>query len=128
MGGRYVTIRSVGVPHVELDIPYGDRRGYVMFAVIYRWRVHHGKEEQFTSGWHRVTAGIHKGCGSYGSRLHQADDGTWVAYARWPDATAREQCQDIDAEGLALMRDAIAESLPEIRCHVIDDLLAEPRD
>jgi hypothetical protein len=64
--------------------------------------------------------------GSYGSRLHQADDGTWVAYARWPDAGARERCQGADPGAPSSMREAIAESFPEIRCHVIDGLLAEP--
>ncbi|MEU4091828.1 antibiotic biosynthesis monooxygenase [Streptomyces sp. NPDC026673] len=97
-----------------------------MFAVIYRWRLHQGKEQQFASSWHRMTEEIHNRCGSYGSRLHQADDGTWVAYARWPDASARERCQGVDPEALSSMREAIAESFPEIRCNVIDDLLAEP--
>ena len=98
-----------------------------MFAVIYRWRLHEGKEQQFASAWHRMTAEIHKRCGSYGSRLHRADDGTWVAYARWPDAATRERCQGVDPDALSSMRQAITESFPEIRCQVIDDLLAEPR-
>ncbi|GAA3828779.1 hypothetical protein [Streptomyces chiangmaiensis] len=97
-----------------------------MFAVIYRWRLHQGKEQQFASSWHRMTEEIHKRCGSYGSRLHQADDGTWVAYARWPDAATRERCNGVDPEALSSMREAIAEAFPEIRCQVIDDLLAEP--
>ncbi|MCQ9132318.1 antibiotic biosynthesis monooxygenase family protein [Streptomyces hilarionis] len=98
-----------------------------MFAVIYRWRLHEGKEEQFAAGWHRVTRAMREQCGSYGSRLHRADDGTWVAYARWPDAATREGCPDVDPEGEAMMREAVAESLPAIRCQVWDDLLAEPR-
>ena len=98
-----------------------------MFAVIYRWRLHEGKEQQFASAWHRMTAEIHKRCGSYGSRLHRADDGTWVAYARWPDAATRERCQGVDPDALSSMRQAIVESFPEIRCQVVDDLLAEPR-
>ena len=98
-----------------------------MFAVIYRWRLHEGKEQQFASAWHRMTAEIHKRCGSYGSRLHRADDGTWVAYARWPDAASRERCQGVDPDALSSMRQAIVESFPEIRCQVVDDLLAEPR-
>ncbi|GGR32848.1 antibiotic biosynthesis monooxygenase family protein [Streptomyces netropsis] len=97
-----------------------------MFAVIYRWRLQPGKEEQFVAGWHRVTAAIHTRCGSYGSRLHQADDGTWVAYARWPDAETREQCAAADPEGVAMMRDAIAERFPETRLRIVDDMLAEP--
>ncbi|WFB05896.1 antibiotic biosynthesis monooxygenase [Streptomyces sp. LX-29] len=97
-----------------------------MFAVIYRWRLRPGKEEQFVDGWHRVTRAIHAQCGSYGSRLHQADDGTWAAYARWPDAETRERCSTPDPEGLALMRDAVEEYFPETRLRIVDDLLAEP--
>ncbi|MCX5380433.1 antibiotic biosynthesis monooxygenase [Streptomyces sp. NBC_00091] len=97
-----------------------------MFAVIYRWRLQQGKEEQFGAAWHRMTDAIHRSCGSYGSRLHQADDGTWLAYARWPDAATRERCQGADPEALELMRASIAESFPEIRCAIVDDLLAEP--
>ncbi|MFD5326208.1 hypothetical protein [Streptomyces sp. NPDC127092] len=77
-------------------------------------------------GWHRVTLAIHRECGSYGSRLHQADDGTWVAYARWPDAETRERCAVPDSEGEAMMREAIAEYFPETRLRIADDLLAEP--
>ncbi|MFI8101015.1 hypothetical protein [Streptomyces sp. NPDC086023] len=97
-----------------------------MFAVIYRWRLVPGKEQQFTDGWHRVTEAIRARCGSYGSRLHTAHDGTWVAYARWPDAGTREACGTPDPEGLAMMRDAVAEGFPETRLEIVDDLLAEP--
>ena len=64
-----------------------------MFAVIYRWRSKPGCEEQFVDGWARVTRAMHAGCGSYGSRLHRAGDGTWVAYARRPDAETCERCE-----------------------------------
>ena len=43
-------------------------------------------EAQFIDGWKRVTRAIYDTCGSYGSRLHRCEDGTWLAYARWPDA------------------------------------------
>ncbi|MFD7339556.1 antibiotic biosynthesis monooxygenase family protein [Streptomyces violascens] len=97
-----------------------------MFAVIYRWSIKPDKEHQFADGWHRVTQAIHTQCGSYGSRLHRADDGTWVAYARWPDAESRERCAMPDPEGAAMMSDAIAERFPETRLQLVDDLLAEP--
>ncbi|GAA3903789.1 hypothetical protein [Streptomyces lannensis] len=73
-----------------------------------------------------MTQEIHSRCGSYGSRLHRADDGTRVAYARWPDASARERCQGVDPQALSSMREAIAASFPDIRCQLIDDLPAEP--
>ena len=66
------------------------------------------------------------GDGSYGSRLHKADDGSWVAYARWPDRETREKCGTPDPEGEAMMREAIAEYFPETRLAIVDDLLAEP--
>jgi hypothetical protein len=31
----------------------------------------------FVDGWQRVTTAIRENCGSYGSRLHRAADGTW---------------------------------------------------
>ncbi|MFD0265069.1 antibiotic biosynthesis monooxygenase family protein [Streptomyces sp. NPDC127106] len=97
-----------------------------MFAVIYRWRLHEGMEQQFADGWHRVTAAIHATCGSYGSRLHRAHDGTWVAYARWPDEETRARCGEPDPDGLAMMREAVAEGFPETRLLLVDDMLAEP--
>ena len=65
-------------------------------------------------------------CGSYGSRLHRADDGSWVAYARWPDDQTRQDCQHGETEGARLMGEAIAERLPEITMELVSDLLAEP--
>jgi hypothetical protein len=96
-----------------------------MFAVVYRWRLKPGYEEQFVDGWSRVTRAIHAGCGSYGSRLHRAGDGTWVAYARWPDAGTRERCEPGDVEGSRLMREAVAETFPETTMDIVQDLLRE---
>jgi hypothetical protein len=98
-----------------------------MFAVIYRWRLHDGREEQFVDGWSRVTQAILRSCGSYGSRLHRAGDGSWVAYARWPDEQTRKHCQHGETEGARLMGEAIAERFPEITMDLVSDMLAEPR-
>lgn len=97
-----------------------------MFAVVYRWRVRPEKEQLLVDGWHRVTLAIRQECGSYGSRLHRADDGTWVAYARWPDRETREKCGAPDPVGEAMMRGAIDEYFAETRLTLVDDLLAEP--
>jgi hypothetical protein len=101
--------------------------GEDVFAVIYRWRLHPGREEQFVDGWNRVTRAILRSCGSYGSRLHRAGDGSWVAYARWPGEQTRKDCQHGETEGARLMGEAIAERLPEITMELVSDLLAEPR-
>lgn len=98
------------------------------FAVMYRWRLKPGSEERFVDGWHRVTAAILDACGSFGSRLHRCEDGTWIAYARWPSDEVRRRCFDgppLDPEGSRMMRDAIDEEYDEVRLQVVDDLLRE---
>ncbi|WP_369130113.1 antibiotic biosynthesis monooxygenase [Modestobacter roseus] len=97
-----------------------------MFAVVYRWRLRPGSEERFRDGWERVTRAISAGCGSHGSRLHRADDGTWVAYARWPDAATRERCTFDEPEGERLMAESVVERFPELTLELVSDLLAEP--
>lgn len=56
-----------------------------MFAAIYRWKVKAGFEEQFERGWTLGTERIAEELGGWGSRLHRAADGTYFAYAEWPD-------------------------------------------
>ena len=97
-----------------------------MFAVIYRWRLKPGAEQGFVEGWARVTEAIHARCGSYGSRLHRADDGAWVAYARCPAAATRKACEHGDTEGSRMMREAVAEDFAELTMQVQVDLLGEP--
>lgn len=96
-----------------------------MFAVMYRWRTKPGMDEQFVVGWQLVTRAIHCSCGSYGSRLHRAADGTWFAYARWPDPASRERCEHGEAEGLRLMTEA-TDHVEQLPGEVFLDLLDEP--
>lgn len=98
-----------------------------MLAVIYRWRLKPSLEQQFVDGWTRVTKAIHLRCGSYGSRLHQAEDGTWVAYARWPDAATREACEHGDIEASRMMREAVEQEFDDIVMTISVDLLQEPQ-
>ena len=60
----------------------------VGFAVLYRWRLTPGMEATFREGWERVTVQLKQHRGALGSRLHLAEDGTWVAYAQWPSREA----------------------------------------
>lgn len=55
-----------------------------MFCLIYKFWVNPGQEELFREGWRSVTAAVRQRCGSLGARLHNCDDGSWVAYAQWP--------------------------------------------
>jgi hypothetical protein len=46
----------------------------VGFAVIFRWRLHAGKEQQFRQAWERGTLLLMTNRGGLGSRLHQVED------------------------------------------------------
>jgi quinol monooxygenase YgiN len=97
-----------------------------MFIALYHWKVKEGREKDFRECWHRITEGIYQRSGSLGSRLHQADDGTWVAYAQWPDRQTYDAARSIpviDAETRAMFRESIEEAYPDIYMNVTDDLL-----
>ena len=55
------------------------------FAVLYRWRLRPGMEEDFKHAWALQTDAIKRERGGLGSRLHRTPDGWWAAYALWPD-------------------------------------------
>jgi len=96
------------------------------FAVVYRWRLVEGREGAFERAWARVTEGLRAERGGLGSCLHRAEDGTWVAYARWPDRATWQRSRDAGAvdEGAAeRMRAAIAESLEPLLLDLLDDRL-----
>lgn len=97
-----------------------------MFAVLYRWKLKAGAELAFRDAWRAVTEAIAARSGTGGSRLHQADDGSFVAYAVWPNRQAWEAAQKLppaNAEASARMRPCIEESLETTTLDVVDDLL-----
>jgi hypothetical protein len=99
-------------------------------AVIYRARIHPGKEAQYIAAWSRITRRLEQERGGLGSRLHRGTDGIWYAYAQWPSAQARTDAlalPPIDPEAEAQVRDAILEYFPEILLEPVVDLLAWPR-
>ncbi len=97
-----------------------------MFVAIYRWRLKAGREQEFAQAWERVTRLIVRECGSGGSALFRADDGTYAALARWPDRESRERCAARYDEDLARMTDCIAERYPEQRLESVTDLWTTP--
>lgn len=97
------------------------------FAAIYRWRLRPGMEDQFVQAWTRISQIYLHQHGSLGSRLHRGQDGIWYSYAQWPSASAREQAFSADTqdkEAGERMRQAIAETLPEIVLEPVVDLMA----
>jgi quinol monooxygenase YgiN len=79
-----------------------------MFVVLYRWRIRSGKEEQLRAAWASATRKIMTRYGALGSRLHRAEDGSWVAYAQWPDRERwllMRSSPPVAPEEFAVMRD-----------------------
>jgi len=100
------------------------------FAVIYRWRVDPSKEDQFIAAWEEITRAIRDFGGGLGSRLHKASDGTWLAYAQWPDREKWEHAgtgTERMSEAMQLLRDAIEERLPHIELEPVADYLVPSR-
>jgi quinol monooxygenase YgiN len=97
-----------------------------MFAVVYRWKVHPGREEEFVVAWEELTELIKLTRGSLGSRLHRCDDGTWFAYAQWPN---KQQWRESNAvtirvsELRTIMRECSENIHADICGNVISDRL-----
>ena len=101
-----------------------------MFAMIYRWRVVPGLEAQFEAGWRRGTERIAAEFGGWGSRLHAAGEGVYIAYAQWPDEAAWKKAMETrmhhsDDEARRMYREAIVEGSFETLASgpVVSDLL-----
>lgn len=97
------------------------------FVVLYRWRLHPGREADFIRAWSRVSALLRSERGSLGSRLHRGTDGLWYSYAQWPSAQARQDAfalGSIDPEAGQRMDQAIAERYPEIVLEPVAGFLA----
>ena len=101
------------------------------FAVLYRWHLKPGKEQQFIEAWSKVSERLLKDRGSLGSRLHRGSDGIWYSYAQWPSAQARDDAfklPAVDPDAGVLMRDAIMESLPEVILEPVSDFMVLPKE
>jgi hypothetical protein len=62
-----------------------------------------------------------------GSRLHHGPDGVWYSYTQWPSAEAKAEGlarPSVDPEAWQQLREAIAESLPELILEPVADFLA----
>lgn len=64
-----------------------------MFCVLYRFRVRRGQDARFVRAWSRVTTAFIDSCGALGSRLHQANENEYIAYAQWPSNRVRDDAR-----------------------------------
>ncbi len=97
-----------------------------MFIAVYRWKLKEGQEDAFREGWRRRTEEIYRKCGSLGSRLHRAEDGTWVGYAQWPDRATWGAASGVAVEDVgaaAVMRESVEATYPSVYMEVAEDLL-----
>ena len=98
-----------------------------VFCALYRCRLHPGAEDAFVRAWSRVTRLLREERGSLGSRLHRGPDGIWYSYTQWPSAEAKVEglaAPSVDPDAWRQLRDAIAESLPELVLESVADYLA----
>ncbi|MFI5301361.1 MAG: hypothetical protein ACHREM_25020 [Polyangiales bacterium] len=97
-------------------------------AFVYRWRARPGLEAQCEQAWAEVTDDM-RARGSGGSCLHRAEDGTYVAYARWKSRAHRDEC--FAAAGVTdarrRLRESIETDLEVMELTVVDDRLADAR-
>ena len=103
-----------------------------MYVAVYAWRVKSGHEDRFREAWRRGTEAITRIYGSFGSRLHRAQDGRFIGYAEWPDEATWRRAFEAkmvydDAEARAMFVEALEEdSRPGeliANMEVTDDLL-----
>ena len=92
------------------------------FAVLYRWRLHPGREAEFTAAWADLTRVIRTTSITGGSRLHRTDDGLYVAYAVWPSPWSDASVGPHPA--MDIMTACIAERFPSEPLAIAEDLLA----
>ena len=95
-----------------------------MFVAVYRMRLDPDLADQYAHDWHDATQVAIDQFGSGGSALFKADDGAWVAIARWPDRAARQRFFEraVDPVVRARQAAAITERLPTLELDCVDDM------
>ncbi len=98
-----------------------------VFCAVYRWRLRPGSEQSFVQAWSCVTRLLRSERGSLGSRLHRGPDDIWYSYTQWPSAAAKAAAlsqPSVDEAAWQQLREAIAETLPELILEPVADFLA----
>ncbi len=97
-----------------------------MYVVFYRWKLKPGSEESFAKYWEEGTHLFRNEQKALGSRLHKADDGTYFAYAQWPDRETYHAKKTLSQKHRIIlneMSECVLESYPSILGDVQRDLL-----
>jgi quinol monooxygenase YgiN len=84
-----------------------------MYCLSYRFELYEptaDNAERFIACWSGMTAFFKNEAGALGSRLHKGEDGTFYAYAQWPDkATFDAAGEVLPSEDFVRLRMAWAE-------------------
>lgn len=99
-----------------------------MFCVVYEMKIKPEKDEDFRQSWHQHTEALVEQCGSLGARLHRSDDGSYIAYAQWPDReTWMKGHEFIEHQVKALKIDEwmLEEPVILLKLTVVDSLLRD---
>lgn len=94
------------------------------FAVLYQWRVKPGKVKQFVTAWGDLMDALKVERGALGARLHRSDQGTWMAYAQWPDRATYERVGGLDPvypDASERLLDAVDDTWPPVFLTPHDD-------
>ncbi|TNE78841.1 MAG: antibiotic biosynthesis monooxygenase [Bacteroidetes bacterium] len=97
------------------------------FAVVYRFSVHPGKEQNFLTAWTKMTLLIKEHEGGLGSRLHRSSNGEYIAYALWPDEQSYKKAgSKLPTSALEIrqtMRESCASIHTEFELNIVEDLI-----
>ncbi len=94
-------------------------------AVLNRWKIRRGKEDDFAAAWTRYTDHMIEQGGAFGARLHKADDGSFVAYSWWPSRKVWDIAQGLKMPARSLMAATIEERLQELHMEVIGEVFMD---
>lgn len=94
-----------------------------MFIAIYTFTIIPGKEADFEESWAERTIEIKASYNSLGSRLHKAEDGTYVGYAQWHSKEQWESLKPSSTPAGTKMRSCCSKIDSIFQLDVVRDLL-----
>ncbi len=85
------------------------------FAVIYQGFIKEGCEADYKTYWNTIAQYFIASRGALGSCLHKVEDGSWLAYSRWPDKETRDQSWPGEDEPSQNLPDEIVDAIKELK-------------
>ena len=99
-----------------------------MHAVIYKFDVKKGREEEFKMAWKKLTKAYLEFSGSMGSRLHTDESGNFIAYALWPNQQILSEANQKLPETKKSLRDELRATCVSVqvlhKLEAVEDLIS----